>query len=169
MNNPFDPVVGASTTTCSGFTDMMRIYERGICTACKVSVAVIVAINSAPSYVYVEFVPQRRNATWTPPPDGNFTENNAYNTRYKLLSAPGFNEVYPKYISHYCTTRSLARVAKLDPASYSFTGTTGPAFLHYVNVGMCTVVTTGVGSCGLTCRMKLTYYCKLFDKQQNLA
>lgn len=46
-NNPYDPIVGVSTTTCSGFDVLMDLYKWGICYACKVKVkAMIQTVNS---------------------------------------------------------------------------------------------------------------------------
>lgn len=159
-NNPYDPVVGASTTACSGFDKMMQIYTYGICYACKVIVRFLNggAVNQT-GYIY--FTDSEVALPATQPSFDQINE-----IRRDIKKADVIVNAYnksPPVISYYRTMRSLEGSKDLRVIDYLFNDSTGPSKALGVQVGSRPLVSTDATACSLLTEVTIIYYCTLHD------
>lgn len=162
-NNPFDPVIGVSTSACSGFPALMQVYQQCTCFASKV-VARFNVMSGHFGCVYVlmedhfmyhaagvtrDFLKENRR---------DAVSRNCYNY---TNSAQG-----PCVLKMYRTTKALEQKKELEPTVYSCTRTSGPSVLTLAQVGALVAGSTGSnpGSYQVSVDITVTYYCKLFNR-----
>lgn len=168
-NNPYDPVVGVSTSTCSGYSMWLQLYERCICFASKIVVRSYIGSNTNTeniSYVYS----QDHNLRF---PNGltrdQLTEQNSVLRKKQWLSTTYLIQSMPNYhtMSLFAKTKAVEQKRELEPLLYSTTvgGGLASSYATYWIVG--TRLAAGLPTSGAECSMRhqitITYYCKLFN------
>lgn len=160
-NNPYDPVVGVSTTKCSGFTEMMHIYTYGICYGCKITVKQMpITVNSL---VYCMFT----DSTVSLPasaPSMNFLCECPRDCRWKHAPVKDYN-ANPPMIKMFRKMKYLEKKRELEPNDYKFTSSAGPAKAIGVQVGYIPANSTNATNYYNELFVRITYYCRLFDRQ----
>lgn len=164
-NNPYDPVIGVSTTSCSGFEQLLDIYKWGICYACKVKVkAMIQTVNSL---VYIYWTDSTMSLPVAAPSTDRVMEL-GQNIAWKHKAVYQYNET-PGYLKSYKSMKALEKRKELEPDDYLFTSSAGPARANGVQVGYIPADSGSAITYLCPLFVRLTYYCKLFERQEDLA
>lgn len=158
-NNPYDPVVGISTTDCSGFEAMMGIYQYGICYACKISAKIM--NTSASAIAFIKFLPST-TALPVAVPNYNAVTEIGQDIRWRHIPVFQYNQL-PTRMKYYRTIKSLERKRELEPNDYKFTGTVGPSKAVGVAIGGIPAKSDDATAITLQLFLKITYYCKLYE------
>lgn len=160
-NNAYDPVVGSSTSACSGYSQLMQIYKYCTCYGTKVRAIFNLYLgHQCFGYILMEDHNFRHSTGIT----RDFLRENPRDCRSAYL----FNGTYnssPKTITLFRTTKSLEQKTELENPAYSSTSSGGPTIYTYAQVG---IVPSGSGvnpgGCSVFVNIRITYYCKLFDR-----
>lgn len=96
----------------------------------------------------------------------DFLMENPINCRWRILyrdtNAQNFRT--PR-ISMYRTIKQLEQKKELEPLTYSSTVSAGPQIYTYAKVGVRNIGSgTSPGNVTLHANVRITYYCKLFDR-----
>lgn len=160
-NNAFDPVVGTSTSACSGYPQLMQIYKYCTVFATKVrAIFTIVTGHQAFGYVLMEDHNFRHVAGIT----RDFLRENPRDVRSAYLFNGQYN-TKPKTVTMFRTTKGLEHKTELENPAYSSTVSGGPTIYTYAQVGVLEAgsgVNPGGGQ--IYANIRITYYCKLFDR-----
>jgi len=164
-NNAYDPRAGASTSKCSGYDQLLSIYHYLVVKACKISVGFVQTTdNSVEVYGYSQFEPSTNNLNRVLTPD-ELTESRVQFTRKRIVSSPMHNnQLQPVWVKNYVAIKTLERNFALDPAQYRQWKSGGPAVNTYINVGYQTTGSAEVVSSAVRALVRITYYCKLFER-----
>lgn len=165
-NNPYDPIVGVSTTKCTGFDDMMDIYKYGICYGCKISVRPVMPTNNADVILYA--CHDGSNGTNT---SANLSLNQITEGRIAAKWRLVFSYIFSassqmrKPFVVYADIKKLEHKRELEPNLYQFQKGQGPQTATISSIGLqCACSTTF--DFAVRCFIQVTYYCKLFQKIQ---
>lgn len=159
-NNPYDPVVGVSTTKCSGFDQMMSIYKYGVVHACKVVCYWETGAGENSHFLYSRFYDH--NSTPAIITCDELFENNNY-TRYVRALPTGHSKPEP-ILKHFARIKYIEKVKQLDPTTYAFQKTGNPTIPVGCVVGLCSPLTTFTGVWNDTVQVRITYYCKVWER-----
>lgn len=163
-NNPYDPVVGASTTACSGYPQLTSTWRNCLCFATKVVVLAWTNTSVASMECHVYILMEDHNFRHAAGCTRDFVVENGHDLRQKLLTCFPCN-LRPIRLSYYRTTKSLEKKLELEPVSYCGYHSAGPNVYTYAQVGAVparSVVTTEFTNAH--CNISITYYCKLWDR-----
>lgn len=166
QNNPYDPVVGASTTKCSGFDQIMGLFKLGICYGSKISVRFLngMGVNS---FTYVRAVGYT-DYPITAQIDRNMALETPQNTITKFTPVYLYNQK-PTYIKMYRSTKALAHKKFLDPDSWHYYLSGGPTMQQEWQVGYFPADTTNSIVYSMPMYVRITYYCKCFNRADAVA
>lgn len=164
-NNPYDPVVGVSSTACSGFDEMMALFEYGVCYACKVTAKFLNQTESELAYIY--FTDSSVALPAAIPGYDQIVELNK-DIRWKHNPVYAYN-TKPAVVKYYRTLRSLENERFATPVNYRFTLTGGPAFATGVQVGARSAISGSATAIACQMFIKVVYYCKLYDRKTSIA
>lgn len=169
LNNVYDPVVGMSTSSCSGYAQLMQFYDHALVLGFKICVTQYpLGDKNFPTYSYVGFFSsQDGNLLGIEPSTDTLAEMNG---RYTVVRnyALAANQK-PRRIIKYISCRKLEQVAKLTPADYNCTASMGPAKPSYCVVGFRNLNADNLAEQTLTRFIcTLTYYCRLTDRKDNV-
>lgn len=166
-NNPFDPVVGVSTSACSEYPQLMQLYRNCMCFACKVVVRASPRnINTSEAIIYL-MMEDNNGRHLTSGITRDFLMENSHDlVKRVILNPQHVNRNNTQRMSMYRKIKNLQNKKELEPAQYAGTLTGGPPTLTYAYVG-----TTFRGSgfqsgetCSIMAQITITYYCKLWDR-----
>lgn len=161
-NNPYDPVVGASTTKCTGFDDLMSFYKRGIVYGFKIEVDPILITNVAEHVCYVHHMDHNKNNnTWLSL--NQITETGLVD-KWRLIYSYVFKIPGRDHMMSYKKIKDLERTKDLDIDNYSFTKSTGPTLTTLCNLGWRMADSSQNPDITTRAFVQITYYCKLFEK-----
>lgn len=160
-NNPFDPVVGASTTACSGFSQMMAFYARGICFATKVVLHWEQSTSEHTHMLYVKWW----SSLETPAnvSSDEMLENPRGRIRYRRTLPADHGRPEP-IVRAFARTKVIENAKDLAPVYYAFTGAHGPSTTTYFTIGLQSPESNYTGPWSDRISAVVTYYCRLFDR-----
>jgi len=160
-NSAYDPIVGSSLTACSGYSVLAQLYKYCIVFACKMVVTFdIYTGHSALVYIMMEDHNFRHVTGVTK----DFLEENPRDVVYRYQYSGGKN-VRPVTLKMFRTIKSLEGKLELEPASYSSVVNGGPAVHTYGQIGTCYPSSgTSPGTTGTHAHVRVTYYCKFYDR-----
>lgn len=161
-NNAYDPVVGISTTKCSGFTQMMSIYTYGIVYACKIEAKLMT--NTVNTIGFILWDDSTTNLTATTIPSLDLLTECPRDSVWKHQAVYQYNEV-PIYLKMFKKIKALERKSELEPSSYKFDANNGPAKACGVQVGYIPADTTNATAFLAQMFIRITYYCRLFNRK----
>lgn len=159
-NNPYDPVVGVSTTECSGFDKMMSIYGYGITYGCKMKAKFMT--QTVNSICYVKWIASNYSLPVTEPTLNELTEA-PKDTLWRHSTIYAFNS-RPAIIKSFKKIKAIERKSELEPDGYKFVDGAGPNKLVGVEVGYIPSDSTNTITYLVQMFIQITYYCKLFDR-----
>lgn len=165
-NNPYDPLPGVSTQKCTGFDELMALYEFGICYAVKISYRASFNLSTDyPLCLYCHVDSSRANYNKTLSID-EVTETRLVN-RWTLLQPTTMTTNQVNTFRPHRVFQKIKYVEKkkeLEPSDYRFTDGSGPTSLVQAHIG---TVKTLPSQSGWTLNLfvQITYYCKLFEKK----
>lgn len=166
-NYPYDPVVSASVTSCSGFSTLMNIWARGICNAFKIRVGCMPLLGTQDDLLAYVFMQDHVHYF----PSGlsrDFVTENSFNLKKKLITGYTNSNVPKKWITYYISIKKLEKLRELAWPFYSFhlTGGLQAAYTTYCTVG-CVRAQSGEPTSVAAIRLNITgtYYCKLWDRK----
>lgn len=166
-NNPYDPVVGVSTSACSGFPQLMSIWKYCICYGFKITVIWHAGSASAPSAtLYIHF--QDHNHAI---PDGQQTRDFILENPQWIRTQTAWNSAWnitgPKRATVFKKIKDIEHKKELEPQIYQCTysgGLTGSG-LCYCTVGVMSTGSSALSTLGTVCMdCSLTYYCRIWDR-----
>lgn len=165
INNPYDPVVGVSTSTCTGYTTIMGMYQHCICLAAKIHVSFYPISTVYPCFGYLAaFASQDSNLLGTEPTRDVLSELHGRYSVRRLLNANVQSDRLRK-LHKFVTIRKLEGLTRLDPTAYQSTSSSGPSRLCYAVLGIRNM--TDDSSTEATTHkvfVNITYYCKVLDR-----
>lgn len=164
-NNPYDPVVGASTSACSGFAKLMSLYKYGICYACKAS-AKFMPIN-VNSLGYIMFTDSEVSLA-AAQPSLDFLTEIPKNTVSKHHAIYSYNET-PMFLKLFRTIKGIELKKELEPYDYRFEASSGPRKSIGVQIGYIPADSSNSTAYTWVMWIKITYYCRLYDRMDNFA
>lgn len=165
-NNPYDPVVGASTVGCSGFNAIMSIYQWCLCFACKVRVTTQqTSTNSIEGYCYIlmENHDALRSNSATAAISLDLLRENPIHVKSRLMYNYQYN-TRPTTISMYRRIKTLESVGVLDPDKYRCSRTSGPSLNSRFTFGYRTSDNTMATAQTVRQHFKVTYYCRVYER-----
>lgn len=163
-NNPYDPVVGVSTSACSGFPQLMAIWRYCICFGCKVATtSVLISGTGSHAYIYIAYDDHfgtMSAATIT----RDYIREHPQNLRSKAVYSSSYLKA-PVRLSFYKKIKAIEHKKELEPQIYALTnagGLTANA-LCFAYVGL---VPGGSTTAGVSADIDvtITYWCKLYDR-----
>lgn len=166
MNNPYDPIPGASLPKCTGFDQLMDLYEFGICYACKVTARSYFSLSTAApvvSYIHCDSSRASYNRTLTL---DEVTESTLAN-RWKFLMPPLIDpsqRINFKPLKAFKTVKSVEKKTELEPSDYRFTKSAGPTMLPQLHIGFVRLASSDTGFT-IYSFIQIKYYCKLMEKK----
>lgn len=165
-NNPYDPVVGASTVGCSGFNAVMSLYAWCMCFAAKITLRV--QESSANTIeIYAWILMESHDAQRSTTPSQSITldllRENPIHLKSKLIYNAAYN-VRPTYLSMYRRIKSIEGTSHLDPFQYRCSRTVGPAINSRLTFGIRTSDNTVATAQTARMHFKVTYYCRVYDR-----
>lgn len=162
-NNPYDPVVGVSTTKCTGFDDLMTFYKHGVCYGFKIVCHFILTTNITEHWAYIQ------HTDHTQSPSSWLTMNQIAETgicdKYKLIYSYVFKIPGRDVLTSYKSIKALEKVRDLSTDQYSFTKTSGPTLQTRCNVGARSADSSVSSDFYMRATIEMTYYCRLFERQ----
>lgn len=166
MNNPYDPIPGVSLPKCTGFDQLMDLYEFGICYGAKVSVrSYFTLATAAPMISYIHFDSSRGSYNRTLTID-EVTES-TITDRWKFLISPLIDsQQRPNFkpLKAFRTVKSVEKKSELEPEDYRFTKSSGPGTLPMCHVGFLRLSSSDTGFT-VTSFIQIKFYCKLMEKK----
>lgn len=164
--NPYDPIPGLSLPKCSGFDQIMGLYRRGLCFAAKITTTWHAGnSDNVLSYGFIKLWPSANNEAIQFPPSANEIAENPVHTRYLTMDNVTNNDKYPKRLTYFMRTKRVEQKRELENILYGFTLNSGPQSNIRAQIGAIPVNTNASGFCRFNVLVKITYYCKVFDKQ----
>ena len=166
-NDPYDPVEFMSTTKCTGFDDMMKMYTYGIAFGFKIKVRPLIATACPETIVYIQFA--RSTSTQA---DSILNVNQIcegkMTARWKILYSTSLIQSIGsvKPLQAYCDIKRIETASFLDRDKYRFTADTSPQYRPKCSVG---IVSANTGAdFDFTSRLfvQMTYYCMLYDREK---
>lgn len=167
-NNPYDPVVGVSSTKCTGFDDLMGLFTYGVCYGCKVVLRPVMYTNNAEVLAYIKhYMSTEADLGWLSL--NQIMETNMVKSRIVYSCNPilGWTMGNVRPFNTYVNIKRLEKKKELE-ASYYFTKTSGPGSATIVDLGYRHAKSDLVPADNpFTVRtiISITYYCKLFSKK----
>lgn len=164
LNNPYDPIVGASVSACAGYSQLMAVYKYCICFAVKVTCTFAPGATAQPLvfvYIAMDGLENLHPTGYLKDP---LQEGSPLNLKYKTVW-PGLNNQRTTTISMYRRIKTLTSEKDLEETQYRGTQTAGPTNLVYGVVGA-TLAGSGTvtASAYINAAIKITYYCKLYER-----
>lgn len=160
MNNPYDPVVGISTSACSAYNVLMTIYRRCVCFASKITVRAI-NIGNMEAYLYV--LGENHDFRHTNGVTRDFIRENPVNLRSKLVFQHEMN-MRPTFIRSFRKIKSMEDKKELEPITYGCTISSGPSIPTYWQVGSVYSASGDISTSTTRVIIKIVYYCRLNDR-----
>lgn len=165
-NNPYDPIAGASTTACTGYSTMMTLYNKCMVYGCRVKAGFVQTTASGSElfgYIHQDISSTSYAALLT---QAQLCEGGLKHLTYRLLQAPiQSNQVQPVWIKNFARTKDLEQKRELEPASYACTASAGPTIKTNAMIGLVHAGTGLTDGFAVRVLIRVTYYCKLFDKK----
>lgn len=165
--NPFDPVVGASVTACSGYAALMSIYAQCLCFACSVKV-IAVAGGGTASHCKMYIMWEDHNAQHVGAALArDYVQENRRDCVVKNCYLYNYN-VRPCYLKSFRKIKAIEKKKELEPLLYACGPSSGPAgganYQTYCYVGGVMGSSTGGLTLQVEADVRITYYCKLFNR-----
>lgn len=170
MNSPFDPLYGLGGGSCSGFAQFAAVYERYLCTGCKVVFTGVATANDNSSLV----VGMRARPSSHPVPTGTSFYGDwlieSKSPCYRRLPSWVTPQPYSRWsLTKYFSVKGTEAVKSLEDVYYAATTAADPTNQPLVDI--VAGYTTGTGTCVLDCHVTITYYVKFFRPkiEENVA
>lgn len=159
-NNPYDPVVGASITKCSGWDAMMDLYSYAIVYGTKVVARFLPNTVNGVAYIW-----------WTgsnislpaAAPSLNYIREAPMNMLSKFTPIYAYNQK-PCFLKSYMRMKYLEKRKELEPDDYKAVSNSGPSLLNGVQVGYVPADSANAQGFQWPIFIEITYYCKLFNR-----
>lgn len=162
-NNPYDPIVGISTSSCSGYQQLMNIYNSCVCYGCRVSMKFYKMDNVLEVFGYC-VMPDYENFSSTNVTK-DFLVESPMNVKYRMLTSYLFNQQKnPIGCTMYRSIKGMFHKRELEPADFGSTRSGGPPSAATIRCGCC--YASGPAEFSVRSYVTLTYYCKLFGRFQ---
>ena len=160
-NNVYDPVSGASTTGCTGFAQIMAIYDRCTVFAYKC----VATFSNIGAYPFLAFscITDSRDVLGGTIPSRDYITEGSPNARYKFVVPAAFQQ-RTTTVKNFVKIKRLEHQRNLNPADYSCTSISGPTKLCNNYIGI--LITPSSGSTvAANVFIRHTYYCRCFGRK----
>jgi len=162
-NNPYDPVVGISTPACSGFTEIMTLYNSCICYACKVKVTFYKGDNVLEVFGYIA-MPDYENFGWLNVTK-DFLVESPMNVKYRMLTSYLVNQQKnPVGCSMYRTIKGMFHKTELEPNVFGCTRTSGPPSGGSAEIRIGATPSSTPVEFAVRAYVTIVYYCNVYGR-----
>lgn len=169
VNNPYDPISGASVGACSGYQTMLTsLYRRCVTYGFKIKALIVQPTAQREHIVYMRAQDHTLPYGNTGMGIDTLQETRQRFVRKKLVLPLGHEQKEPLMLKMYINVKKLERVNQLTLDKYATTNAAGPPVGNaFLGIGVTWLHGNVINSGTVSDRIntQITYYCRLYGKR----